>query len=414
MTVDLLILNYNGRELLARCLPSILAAAQASRYSIAVWVIDNGSSDGSRDYLRQVFPEVRVWHRPNRGLCSYNDVLTRLPSRIAILMNNDIVVARDCFDRLLAPLMPPDETRTVEISTPEVPASPEKWHPSNRIARYFQPQVTEETLTRPSPPTDPNLFFTAARLMTIDGRCYEGQKTAVTWRHGLVSATSLFPGAQRVAHLADATASGGALIAVDRELFLQIGGFDPVYLPGRLEDLDLAFRAYLCGWHGRYVPQAVGYHIGGATFNSQFGEAGCLRLAWRNTFIFQWKNLRHPLHRWQTWAWLPIRIAADSLLAPWRPRGLRFGMLRAFCGAVVQCWRWRHWQVPRRFDLGRERLFFDRFSPARLADPATTRRMIARWRHDAAHPQQQPPRRGSWFPWFRSQSTESSDGKGQS
>ncbi len=412
MTVDLLILNRNGRELLARCLPSVLAAVKHSRYRIAVWVVDNSSTDGSREFLRQVFPEVRVWHRPNRGACSFNDVLARLPGRIAVLMNNDIIIARDCLDRLLAPLLPPGESvaqEPVESEAPTDPSGVDRWHPKNRIAQYYEPPRPVAQDLPPGVPVDPNLFMTAARLMTIDGRDYEGQKTAVDWHQGLISATSLFSGAQRVAHLADGTAAAGSLVAMDRAIFLQVGGFDPVYLPGRLEDVDLAFRAYLCGWHARYVPQAVGYHIGGAMVNPRLGLCGEQRLAWRNTLIFQWRNLRHPWHRMQTWAWLPWRLLTDCLAAPWRPRGLRFGWVRAFVAALAQCWKWRHNRVPRRMDWGRERLYFDRFSASRLSDPTTARRPLTQYRVDPAHTPPAPQRRW-WQVLFGSGSASASDG----
>ena len=145
----------------------------------------------------------------NQGLCSFNDVVPRLPGRAAILLNNDVKLAADAIDPLVAPLAEP-------------------------------PAATSAA--------DGPCFMTAARCLSFDGSRYEGQKTALAWRWGLVQATSLFAGHEPVILQPDLTASAGAAIAVDRDVFTQLGGFDPLYLPGRVEDLDFAFRGYQAGY----------------------------------------------------------------------------------------------------------------------------------------------------------------------
>ena len=84
MLVHLLILNYNGRSLLAQCLPSVLCAAGASRHRCDVVVVDNDSTDDSVDWLAECFPEVRVIRQPNRGLSSYNEVVASLATGEAV------------------------------------------------------------------------------------------------------------------------------------------------------------------------------------------------------------------------------------------------------------------------------------------------------------------------------------------
>ena len=89
----LLILNYNGRDLLIECLPSIVAAAARSPWPCAVSVVDNGSTDDSRAVLAARFPSVGVLREPNRGLASFNSVLTRLAEPIVLLLNSDALIA---------------------------------------------------------------------------------------------------------------------------------------------------------------------------------------------------------------------------------------------------------------------------------------------------------------------------------
>ena len=335
MLVYLLVLNYNGRPLLEECLPSIVHAAAASCHACDVVVIDNSSTDDSVAWLAEHFPQVRVISRPNRGLCSYNDVLPELEGRVAILLNNDIKLDRQAIDPLVAPF--------VEGSGEE-----------------------------PSP-----CFMTAPLCWQFDGVTYEGMKTAVRWRWGLVQATAFYPGHEHGILEPDLTAAAGAVMAVDRRKFIELGGFDPVYLPGRLEDLDLAFRAYLAGYHARFVPESVARHRGMATFAAAFGPAGCDQLALRNTLLFQWKNLRHPAHVARQLIGLPLRLALDLVRAGRLPAERRWAFARALVAALKRLPALRRGRPPRA--IVREQVYFRRFHPKRMrARPARTSGTVGR------------------------------------
>jgi GT2 family glycosyltransferase len=119
---------------------------------------------------------------------------------------------------------------------------------------------------------------------------------------------SRVPGYESAIHAEDLTAAAGPVLAVDRLKFLEVGGYDPIYFPGRIEDLDLGFRGWMSGYRGYYVPGSVAYHKGFGTFAPAFGRQGCDRLASRNTLIFAWKNLS-GLRLIDHLAWLPARIA---------------------------------------------------------------------------------------------------------
>jgi GT2 family glycosyltransferase/phosphatidylglycerophosphate synthase len=318
MLAHLLVLNHNGRALLAECLPSVIAAARESRYECNVLVVDNNSRDGSVPWLAEQYPEVRVIHCANRGLCSFNAVVAGLPGPVAILLNNDIKLDRRAVDYLVEPLIEPAS----------------------------------------------DCFMTAPRCCRFDGTTYEGFKTAVRWRWGLVQATALFPGHEEAMRTASATASAGAALAVRRDLFTGLGGFDSLYLPGRIEDLDLCYRAFAAGYQARYVPEAVVYHRGMASFGPAFGADGCDHLALRNTLLFQWKNLRHPSHRLRQVSGCAIRVAAEAVRSPWASKGRRWRFTRALREASA---RWRTQGRPRSVPAnGREREFFRRFHPSEM------------------------------------------------
>jgi GT2 family glycosyltransferase len=328
MLVHLLVLNFDGRRLLEECLPSVLAAAHTSQHRCDVAVVDNDSRDESVAWLQRNFPEVRIIRCANRGLSSFNDVVPRLEGPVAILLNNDIKLDRHCVDPLVEPLLAAD-------------ASGES-----------------------------NLFMTAPKCWLFDGATYEGFKTAVGWRWGLVEATALFPGHETGIDVPGPTASAGAVLAVDRRKFAVLGGFDPLFLPGRLEDLDLAFRAYQAGWHGRYVPAAISYHRGMATFGDVYGRSGCDRLALRNTLLFQWKNLRHPAHVARQLGGLALRLAVDLARASWVSTEGRWAFTRSLLAALA---RWREMRKSTYRGEGtnrREREFFRRFRARRLIQDA--------------------------------------------
>ena len=283
-------------------------------------MIDNDSADDSIAWLEVYYPEVRIVRRPNRGLASYNEVVADLPGPVAVLLNNDIKLDEHCLDPWIEPLLTPGDC-----------------------------------------------FMTAPMCRRFDDTTYEGFRTAVDWRWGLVCAMALYPGHEATIARPGWTATAGAAMAVDREKFVALGGFDPLYLPGRLEDLDFAFRAYQAGYHARYVPEALAWHRGMATFAAVHGPDGCDRLALRNTLLFQWKNLRHRRHVARQLLCLPIRLAADVVRAPLAGRGRRFAFARAMFGALARVGGLRAEAYRSRRDLRRECEFFRRFAPSRMA-----------------------------------------------
>jgi GT2 family glycosyltransferase len=256
----ILVLNYNGRELLAECLPSVLEAARRSAIPCRVSVVDNGSSDGSEASLAARWPKVGVIREENRGLASFNSVLTRLEEPVVLLLNNDVKL----------------DARAVEP-----------------LLRAFEDHD--------------DALFSAPLCWTFDGQTYEGMRTKVRTRFGIIQGMCRVPGFEKVLDRPDLTAAAGPVLAVHRQRFLELGGYDPIFFPGRIEDLDLGFRGWMAGYRGYYVPESVAYHRGFGTFGPQLGAEACDRLASRNSLIFAWKNTR-GLRLLRHLAWLPVRL----------------------------------------------------------------------------------------------------------
>jgi GT2 family glycosyltransferase len=306
----ILVLNYNGRALLEACLPSVVVAARSAPVPCEVTVVDNDSTDDSLAYLESHWPGVHVVREPNRGLASFNAVLARMTEPAVILLNNDVKLDRFAVGPLITAL--------------------------DRHA---------------------DSLFSAPQCWTFDGKDYEGMRTRVRSRYGLVQGMSRVPGHELAADRADLTAAAGPVLAVDRARFLAIGGYDPIYFPGRIEDLDLGFRGWMAGWRGYYVPESRALHRGFGSFAPAFGADGCDRLAARNTLLFCWKNLsgrRLAAHL----AWLPVRLLHAGATG-------RKAFLSAFAEAVARIgpvWRRRRERgLARALWTTRQEAFFERF-----------------------------------------------------
>jgi len=245
-TVNIIILNYNGKDLLSECLPSIVEASHVSEYSCKVTVIDNVSNDGSVEYLMANFSDVEVVEaKENLVLCSYNEVLRSTKDDIVILLNNDIKVRNDFVDPL------------IELFKQE------------------------------------DVFLVSPKSYFFDGR-YEGGRSYTFMKYGIFGTDNSFKDDCAQANEMGYTFASG-FGAFDREKFLELGGYDELYLPGRLEDADLCFRAWKMGYKCYYQPESVVYHKGAESFKNNFGVSGTLVITFRNVFLFMWKNISSPL-----------------------------------------------------------------------------------------------------------------------
>jgi glycosyltransferase involved in cell wall biosynthesis len=86
---------------------------------------------------------------------------------------------------------------------------------------------------------------------------------------------------------------GGGSAAVDREKFLQLGGFDRLLRPLYVEDVDLSYRAWKRGWKVLFCPQSKVIHKHRST-SGRLDRASLERIIQRNHLLFIWKNISDP------------------------------------------------------------------------------------------------------------------------
>lgn len=281
--VTIAVLNYNGRELLDVVLPSVLALRGVKQARVIV--IDDGSSDGSPEYIRELWPAIEVLEIPeNVGVAAaLNRAVAVTGSELLALLNNDIELEPDWLLEL----------------TGALDAHPEAASASGKLLRF----------------DDRSTIDAAGDLMLWSG-------AVINRGHGMPD-DGRFDTPQAVF----AACAGAALYR--RSAFDVVGPFDESFF-AYLEDIDWGIRAQLAGLSCRYVPGAVGYHMGGATTRRRKGFYG--RLQRRNTLLLIAKDF--PLDALLRHGW---KIAINQLL--WLAASARDGMLaehmRAYRGLLM-------------------------------------------------------------------------------
>ncbi|MFH1429277.1 MAG: glycosyltransferase [Candidatus Margulisiibacteriota bacterium] len=264
--IAFLILNYNGREIIEQCLPSVLAAAKVSPVSCEVHVVDNRSTDGSIEMLGSEYPEVITYiASKNDFLFSYNEYLPRVDAGLVLLFNNDVKVEED----FLAPLI-----------------------------KYFE---------------DDSVFMVTPKMMEWDGSAYQNGLNVMEMPYGIPHFEARSDKVQsRIDRPQETFYSFNALY--DRKKLIELGGFDKLYSPFAWEDVDICYRASKRGWKNLYEPQSVVYHYGEFTIkkfskkNSQSPIPSRRVITRRNRLMFFWKNVRDPWLWVQHLFFMPLRL----------------------------------------------------------------------------------------------------------
>ncbi len=98
MKLSVVIVNYNVKYFLEQCLCSVIKACD--NIEAEIFVIDNRSSDGSREYLQHKFSTVQfIWNITNAGFAkASNSVLKSISGEYVLFLNPDTIVPEDCFE----------------------------------------------------------------------------------------------------------------------------------------------------------------------------------------------------------------------------------------------------------------------------------------------------------------------------
>lgn len=261
--VTIVVVNWNGRAYLEKCLGSLCAQTYPAREIV---LVDNGSTDGSIEFVREQFPEVQIVALPyNAGFAAGNNYAMRAArGEYVALLNNDAYAEPDWLARM------------IEVA---------EQHPE---AGLFACKLLYAH--------DPRLINAAGLALDWAGFCWE-------WQGGTVDDPQ-----ERVVE--ECFGPSGAAALYRRAMLDEIGLFDEDFF-AYAEDADLSWRALRAGWHSLYVPQARAYHVSSATAGE--GSPVKSRLLGRNKIWMLAKNV--PGGRYLGW-WL-LLAAYDLLSVGW-------------------------------------------------------------------------------------------------
>ena len=239
--ITLIITNWNGSNLLRECMPTVLEAVRFDRHHCyEVMVIDDCSTDNSLEILADEFPEVRTEQTPqNLGFQEANNYAVKLAeSKIVMPMNNDIKL------------------------------DPKALH---YLAQHFD---------------NKDIFAVSGKIFAFD------QTTFLYGNRGGYFQKGHFHLYEKPPEDDSQTlfACGGAFM-VNRQKYLDLGGFDSMYHPLYYEEIDLSYRALKRGWKVHYEPQSIAYHKVQATITRQEKLRRISLISARNNYLFVWKNI---------------------------------------------------------------------------------------------------------------------------
>ena len=243
-TVSTLVVCWNNREFLGRCLESVPAGSD-------VVVVDNASTDGCADFVAEKFPAVRlVRNAVNAGFAAAVNQAAKLATgQYLLLLNPDAEATPRSIERLAATL---DERVTCGAA-------------AGRLL-----SMTEETQTDFHARRLPTLSSVAADLLLVS-RVWPTNPVTRYAEGADIGLSSASPVEQMAA----------SCLLVRRAAFEAVGGFDEQFSPVWFEDVDFCKRLRDRGWDVYFVPAAGFRHLGGVSMRG-LGRAGQKRVFYRN------------------------------------------------------------------------------------------------------------------------------------
>ena len=236
MKFSIIIPNWNGRKLLEKNLPAVLATGAEE-----VIVVDNGSTDGSKEYLKSQISKIKtttqnlklILNNQNLGFArAVNQGVKAAKGGIVVLLNNDVVPEKDFLKPLIKDFQ---DSKIFAISLGEVSWN---WARGKWIKGFVEHESGPKTKT-------PHISF---------------------W------------------------ASGGSG-AFRKDVWLKLGGFDEIFAPFYWEDIDLSYRAWKRGYEVLWEPDSVVHHQHETTIGLKFSKDYIDLISQRNQLLFIWKNI---------------------------------------------------------------------------------------------------------------------------
>lgn len=273
MNVSIVIPNHNGEEILARNLPKVIEAVGNTE----IVVIDDASTDGSLKVLNKFGSKISIIRNErNLGFSStVNGGVRKAKGEIVVLLNTDVVPEKD----FLKPLL-----------------------------EHFK---------------DSEIFAVGCMDKSIeDGKTTLRGRGVGQWKRGF-----LIHSRGEINKTSTLWVNGGSG-AFRKSIWEKLGGFDELYNPFYWEDIDLSYRAIKSGFKVLFEPKSIVIHEHEkGAIKKKFSSAEIKTIAYKNQFIFAWKNATDFNLKLLHLFWLPYHILKACLR-----RDIAFlkGLYRAF------------------------------------------------------------------------------------
>ena len=219
-TVSIIVLNWNGKQYLETCLSSL---ERQTYKSIEIILVDNGSIDGSIEFVKKKFPGVLILsHDKNLGFAEgVNSGIMISKGKFIATINNDAEADEKWIESLVKVI---EEDQKIGCC-------------GSKMMRYYKR----------------NIIDSAGIVIYQNGNAYDrGREEEDIGQYDIQE--EIF-----------GACAGAALYR--RKMLNEIGFFDKEYF-AYFEDVDLSFRLHLFGWKCIFVPDAVVYHMHSATSRS--------------------------------------------------------------------------------------------------------------------------------------------------
>ena len=243
-SLSIVIPNYNGKNLLQKNLPSLFAALEHCGSNWEVIVSDDASTDDSIAFLKKEYSVIKIIeNKTNRGFSfTINEGFSLSKNDLVLAVNTDVSLDKNYFR-----------------------------HP----LKYFEKADT---------------FGVAGSIYSEDGKTL--QDAAKFPKKGFlkINTTKNYALKKPTAEWIPSFFLSGANVLMDRKKLMLLQGMETLYSPFYYEDSDLGLRAWKCGWHCYYEPQAVCYHPLSETINKHNSRKKIKTIVRRNRFYF------HAIH----------------------------------------------------------------------------------------------------------------------
>ena len=248
-SISVILPNFNGRGLLEKNIPSLIEALGDIDNEIIV--IDDCSSDDSVQFLKETYPAIKVIRNEiNLGFsATCNKGIKAAKLNLLCVVNTDVTFTPDYFTNMIREF---DDTSLFAVKGDIV-----------NYDKSFDDVINIDRTT--------TLYYKRG-FLRFDTRTPFTSRTVMTKKNSQFVAL-------------------GCCFVCNREMMLQLKGFDEIYSPFYWEDSDLAQRALESDFKLLYLPESKVFHQASSTISNYRSNAQRRLVSNRNKFLFSWQHL---------------------------------------------------------------------------------------------------------------------------